>query len=201
MGEFVRTSAIAILTSGGAVAFLWWLIKRALETRFRESEARTKAAITRIEDAVKAFVHEDIRRAGAFYDDRYTAIKALFRALERYDARVLSLQVILYASDCNWTRDEARITDLFKQIKAVRDECSEIVEVNGFLISDSLRTKVTECQSALAEIVHTLLVANKALKQAQTQPPQPDHETVDNKIYEIRVTSWRELGLGAGRDS
>src|SRR4029453_10166589 len=109
MGEFVRTSAIAVLASGGAVAFFWWLIKRALETKFKESEEQAKAAITRMEEAVKAFLNEDIRRAGAFYDDRYTAIKAVFQALERFDSRVLSLQVHLYDPDYGWTEDEAHV--------------------------------------------------------------------------------------------
>jgi hypothetical protein len=149
-----------------------------------------------MEETVKAFLHEDIRRAGTFYDDRYTAYKALHRALERFDACVLSLQVHLYQSDYEWTEDKAHfITDRFKQIKEVRDECSEIVEENGFLITDFLRTKVTECQAALSEIVNTLIVATQAMKQAKTTPPEPSHQTVNNALLEIRGICWRELGL------
>lgn len=194
MIELVQISAIAVLTSGGAVAFFWWLIKRALETKFRESEAQAKSAIARIEAAAKALMHEDIRRTGAFYDDRYATIKALFQALERFDVRVLSMEVELYSPDRQQT--EEQIAEGFKKIRGARDKCSEIVEQNGFLISDSLRTKVTECQAALSDVVNALIVAVQTKKQAGPLPPKPDRQAVDKRIYEIRAACWRELGLG-----
>jgi hypothetical protein len=171
-----------------------------IETALKESQAQVelqfKAAIAQAEAMAKAGITENIRRAGRFYDDRYAAIKSLFTALERFYSAVLSLQVYLYHHDneSNGSEDSI-IAEKFAKIKEARDECSKIVEQNGFLIWDSLRKEVTECQQALNEIVSIFMLAYQAKDQGDEMPPQPDYQAVGDRIVYIRYICWKELGI------
>ena len=171
-----------------------------IETALKESQAQVelqfKAAIAQAEAVAKAGINEDFRRAGGFYDDRYSAIKSFFTALERFDSIVLLQQVRLFAPDYESKGSEqSSIVERFTEIQEARDECSEIVQQSGFLISDVLRTEVTECQQALSEIVNILIIAFQAREQGDEIPLQPDHQSVDDRIAYIREICWRELGI------